>query len=174
MPFKVDLLVLGLLNTGPMHGYQLHHTAKTQGIYAWLNVSQSAIYYSLRKLKKQGWVTSKAQRTGNLPERQVYSLTEKGRGQFISLLEKNLASADKPHLSLGLGIYFMNQLPPGRAMALIKRRQTALQKWATQLQGQLTTTKSGAGDPLAVETLQHALKHLELELEWLEHLAQPE
>ncbi|HEV2115934.1 MAG TPA: PadR family transcriptional regulator [Terriglobales bacterium] len=73
-----EFAILGLLTVEPMSGYDLRKHFQESLIYFW-NESYGQIYPTLKGLARQGLVASiKAEQTGKR-DRQVYSLTSKGR-----------------------------------------------------------------------------------------------
>ena len=70
----LELIVLTLLNTKPMHGYEIISSLrKTFGVY----FGPSTIYPLLNKLEKSGYATS-AWNTNTDRPKKIYTLTPKG------------------------------------------------------------------------------------------------
>jgi len=84
-----ELLLLGLLSEGRMHGYQMNvmlsHFAGFIG-----EVKSGTSYNALRRLERDGFIKASIEREGKRPERKVYELTESGRDLFVQLLRENL------------------------------------------------------------------------------------
>lgn len=75
----LDLIVLQLLKSKPMHGYQIiMNIRRTFGVY----FGPSTIYPLLNDLEKSGYVTSEWDMTHERP-RKVYKLTHEGRSLLI-------------------------------------------------------------------------------------------
>ena len=47
-----DLVVLGLLSEGPMHGYEIVAELERREVKDWAGISRPQVYYSLDKLAK--------------------------------------------------------------------------------------------------------------------------
>jgi len=81
----LDLIVLQLLHTNPMHGYQvITRIRKSFGVY----FGPSTIYPLLNTLEKKGYVKSEWDMSNERP-RKVYTLTTEGRG-LLNFTEDSL------------------------------------------------------------------------------------
>jgi len=102
-------VLLGLLSIESMSGYDLGQTIRTSVGHFW-NESYGQIYPNLKKLAAGGFVTSKVERQEGKPDRQVYSITRKGRER----LAKWLAVRPQPEIprnELLLKLFFGEQVP---------------------------------------------------------------
>jgi PadR family transcriptional regulator, regulatory protein PadR len=79
----LDLLVLKALVFGPRHGYQVARWVRetTDGA---LEVDDGALYTSLHRLEKRGWVESEWGVTETNRRAKYYSLTRAGRKQMAT------------------------------------------------------------------------------------------
>lgn len=83
-----DLVLLGLLNEQPMHGYQANLELERRCIRDWAAISRPQVYYSLEKLAKQGLIAAhKDAAAAAGPDRQVYATTRKGDSTLKRALE---------------------------------------------------------------------------------------
>ena len=73
----LDLLVLKLLELGPMHGWGLAEAleAMTDGVFC---VNQGSLYPALQRLKRQGLVTARWQNTDTGRRARYYEVTARG------------------------------------------------------------------------------------------------
>src|SRR5471030_845536 len=85
MGFKGDLeaLVLGVLQDGDLHGYEISKRIKEGGSKA-LQVWEGQLYPTLHKLEKQGCVSAIWVPQEGKPPRKVYALTDEGRKQLTA------------------------------------------------------------------------------------------
>ncbi len=164
---KIDLLLLGLLLDRPMHGYELYQQIQAEGIDAWFNISMAGVYYSLGKLRDQGWVAESRQRGGRSARKSIYRLTEEGRRAFFAAMEEQAASQERVYLDYDLVIYLVNRLPLQRAIALLQQRQAFLASEAQRLQATLDAERKQGGSPLKLAILDHQRRYLEMERAWL-------
>lgn len=112
-------VLLGLLTIQPMSGYDLGQTIRESVGHFW-NESYGQIYPNLKKLAAGGFVTSKTERQKGKPDRQIYSITQKGRER----LAKWLAVPPQPEIprnELLLKLFFGGQASLEISMEHVRR-----------------------------------------------------
>lgn len=119
------LLILGLLLSHDMHGYQLNDLLQ-QNPSTPIALKKSNTYRLLNKMEEDGWVTSFEAQEGNRPQRQVYTVTEAGKAAFYDLLRDNLASPPSPEFPGVVGLDFLYMLPVEETIPLLKQRLQAV------------------------------------------------
>lgn len=72
--------MLALLDKTDRYGYEL-----VQKISEQITISEGSVYPLLRRLKKEGYVTTYLQESKEGPSRKYYMLTEKGR-EYLSVI----------------------------------------------------------------------------------------
>lgn len=78
---------------GEMHGHQLRLQAEQERIALWTDVSVGALYGAIKRLATDGLLAEvRTEREGNFPERQVYSITDRGREVLTALHQSTLAA----------------------------------------------------------------------------------
>jgi PadR family transcriptional regulator, regulatory protein PadR len=81
VPGTLDMLILGTLVRGRMHGYgisQRIHNASDD----LLRVEEGSLYPALQRLLRKGWVTAEWGMTGLNRRARFYTLTRDGRKQL--------------------------------------------------------------------------------------------
>jgi PadR family transcriptional regulator, regulatory protein PadR len=77
----LDLLVLRVLNTGPLHGFgiaeRIHVLSRTL-----LTVEEGSLYPALYRMEAKGWLTSEWGESERGRRAKLYSLTKSGRKQL--------------------------------------------------------------------------------------------
>jgi len=83
----LELLVLKLLELGPMHGWGLAEAleAMTDGVFC---VNQGSLYPALQRLKRQGLVTAHWRVTDNGRRARYYEVTAKGSRRLADQQEQ--------------------------------------------------------------------------------------
>jgi PadR family transcriptional regulator PadR len=81
----LDVLVLKTLSWGPRHGYAVARwIAESSG--SELQIEEGALYTSLHRLEKRGWVEAEWGLSENNRKAKFYQLTAAGRAQLRSEL----------------------------------------------------------------------------------------
>lgn len=157
-----ELLILGLLRGQEMHGYQLNDMLARVSKY--VGLKRSTIYFLLDKMTGNGWMTFTEEQEGNRPARRVYQITPEGEAAFQKLLRDNLSQHHPTQFIGDIGLAFADALSPDELRALLLKRQTAVQGELRALQK--TTPGHPAGGLQWI--LQHQVRHLQTELDWID------
>ena len=155
-----QLLLLGMLLDGKVHGYRLNEYVRhTMSLYT--DIKKSTVYYTLEKLEKDGYVVQETEREGKRPERRVYQITEKGKPHFFDLLREHLKSYTRTYYADDVGIAFMDQLATAEVRQLLTEKREKVQ---TLLQQFREHPEHGENWRYVVS---HNIAHLEADLSWL-------
>ena len=122
------LLVLGILQQGPLHGYEIRKVIEQNGMDAWSGVLPGSIYHALHQMEREGLVVLEGtEQTGNRM-RAVYAISDKGRAEFGSLLRKAWSEpAAALPTTLYLGLAFLEKLPPSVVLEALDRQIEGLE-----------------------------------------------
>ncbi|KUH35761.1 MULTISPECIES: PadR family transcriptional regulator [Streptomyces] len=153
--------LLGLLEAGPRHGYDLKRAFDEKfGHDRPLHYGQ--VYSTMARLLKNGLVEVDAVEPGEGPERKRYAIT----GAGVTDVERWLTSPEKPEPYLQSTLYtkVVLALLTGRSATDLLDTQRAEH---LRLMRELTRRKKG-GDLADQLICDHALFHLEADLRWLE------
>jgi DNA-binding PadR family transcriptional regulator len=82
----MDLIILGVLQGMPMHGYQLRQQIEASFGKRFFNMSNSKLYPKLAKLEAEGYVESHREQQEKIPDRKVYEITAAGRKRIHELV----------------------------------------------------------------------------------------
>lgn len=77
----LDILVLKAVTAEPKHGYAVTRWIRqhSEGL---LDIEDAALYQSLHRMERRGWLESKWGRSENNRRAKFYSLTPKGRAEL--------------------------------------------------------------------------------------------
>lgn len=153
--------LLGLLETGPRHGYDLKRTFDHAfGQYRPLHYGQ--VYSTMARLLRNGLVEIAGIEPGEGPERKRYAITAAG----VADVEGWLATPEKPEP------YLESTLHTKVVLALLTGRDAAgildSQRSEHLRLMRFLTDRTHHGDLADRLVREHALFHLEADLRWLE------
>nr|WP_042182364.1 PadR family transcriptional regulator [Kibdelosporangium sp. MJ126-NF4]CEL14937.1 Transcriptional regulator, PadR family [Kibdelosporangium sp. MJ126-NF4]CTQ93469.1 Transcriptional regulator, PadR family [Kibdelosporangium sp. MJ126-NF4] len=153
--------LLGLLESGPRHGYDLKRAYDERfGQDRPLHYGQ--VYSTLSRLLRNGMVEENGVEAGGGPERKRYAITDAG----VTNLETWLTSPEDP------APYLQNTLYTKVVLALLSDRSANdildHQRAAHLAAMRELTRRKTAGDLADQLICDHALFHLEADLRWLE------
>ncbi len=190
----LDIAVLGLLMDRDHHGYEIRAQLRDRlGLGA--NVSFGSIYPALARLERQGFVEAvgaetralSALSTGSLSGeratlrsrragsglgrrgRKVYSITERGRQEFLALIANPATVDDSKTFSLRMAL--ARYLTPSLRVALLERRRADLLERLAELR---SGAENAELDTYARSVMSHAATGVELDLAWIDELLNAE
>ncbi len=157
------LLLLGLLRTGSMHGYQLNDFIEST-LATCVQIKRPTAYYVLNKMQADGWVEEMEEQDGNRPPRRIYSITPAGEAAFQELLRQNLASYELAQFTGDVGLAFLGEVSTEDGLDLLQQRRDVIQDYLTQ-------TQAIPLHPGSLQlTIEHQIRHLTAELDWLDEV----
>jgi DNA-binding PadR family transcriptional regulator len=184
----IDLAILGLLDEGDLHGYEIRRRVRAQiGLIA--NISYGSLYPALAKLEKAGDVgviegadepIAPLPSTGSLAgeraaartrrfsgaksrrSKKVYRITEQGRTHFATLLAAPGGTEDAK--TFGLRWSFARHLDASARLNLLERRRA-------QLLSQMDEVEPAEElDSYAKSVVDHAADGVARDIRWLDEL----
>lgn len=155
-----ELLLMGVLRQGEMHGYQLHDFIERNMAFC-TDLKKPTAYFLLDKMQESGWVTVKAAREGNRPQKRIYKLTAKGEAAFHEMLRANLSDFSAAKTGSDIGLAFIDAMPAEEAQHLLQQRRDAIAAQVTEFE----RVPAHAGSHQLL--IDHQLHYLRSELEWL-------
>jgi DNA-binding PadR family transcriptional regulator len=160
-----ELHLLGLLQSGPKSGYQLHRITEAHG-ELYTDLKKGNVYYLLDRLARSGAleVTAEAGAPGPRRERLVYAMTDRGRERFHELLRHVLRTYEVPHTGVEVGMVFLPYLDVVQATQLLTERRTAVLERRAVVQREMRSSNHGHVS-LAQD---HLLSLIDAELSWIE------
>lgn len=84
--------LLGLLSLEPASGYDLKRTIERSTYFIW-NATGPQIYSTIRKLRDEGLITSEFLPQKGKPEKQIHTITQKGRDALEKFLSEPIRSS---------------------------------------------------------------------------------
>lgn len=117
---KVTLLVLGQLQKGKMCGYDIQKEIAKVG-KGRDDVKFGSIYYAIKKAVDNGWVKrAGTERTGNNPERYMYSITKEGKKFFKKHLYTYVFDAG---FNINTSVMFLENLTADQRISFVENRK---------------------------------------------------
>jgi DNA-binding PadR family transcriptional regulator len=164
------LMVLGLLKSGPKHGYELHRIVVAHGsLYA--EFKKPTLYHLLHRLAVQGMVQVRSEGGARGPrgERLVFALAAKGKALFLHLLRSTLSSYDAGPISFQVAAAFLMFLPAAEAKALLRQRCSVIRARRAEVVSDLESMSrisSPAGRAARELAASHALMLMDADIAW--------
>jgi DNA-binding PadR family transcriptional regulator len=165
-----ELAVLGLVHERERYGYEIEAVIEERGMREWTAIGFSSIYYTLKKLEREGLVRSRLEEGGRGAARKVYQVTDKGRDQLQAETVARLSELRPSPSPFLLGIANAPGLPLEEVIAALETYRKELMSrlgrvntaWIRQGKGHL---------PALVEALfDYSTAMLRAEDDWVDEL----
>ena len=168
------LYVLGMLSSGPKHGYEIGRLAAEQAVDLWADILPGSVYHALKALASAGCVTMRAtEQTGNRT-RTVYAITAAGAAELGRLVHQELL---EPGRTLPGGIYAAMNFAAlfGRGelrncvQTLLQKLDNDIARWNAANAPSISNDLRGR---LAVAMAENGAAHLEADRRYLRRIAE--
>jgi PadR family transcriptional regulator PadR len=166
---KVEVVVLGLLAEGPLHGYDLLERFRARGMGFWVEVGRASVYQALRRLERDGAIGGRSQAGSAGPDRRVYRITKSGRERLHEGLTERFASLEPYETEGGLVLGFAHLLSAADARRAVDARETSVRDLLDGIAAERTraATDRGAGRAMSNAMLDRQEALARAELGWL-------
>ena len=165
------LVLLGLLEEGPKHGYEIKRLI-TKIIETFTSIKTKSIYYSLRQMEKERLVAKRVSRAGKRPEKYIYHITKKGSGRFQELLRRSFLILERPFLNIDLSLYFLPFIKPRMALARLRTRLRGLGRVKVWLENMGRSLKERNAPHHLQTIIQHNLELAKAEIKFTSQLVE--
>ena len=79
-------------------------------VHRWYNIANSTVYATLKVLEKKEYICGNIEKGGNMPDKTVYSLTDKGKQEFLKTLRQSILSFDYDTNIFSIAAFFIDAL----------------------------------------------------------------
>lgn len=83
---NIDLILLGLIKQNPQSAYDIKKNIEYRNISKWVRISEQSIYKKVLQLEEKKYITSYKKKEGNMPDKAIYTITDKGNVYFNKLM----------------------------------------------------------------------------------------
>lgn len=125
----IDLIVLGMIKEKEQSAYELQKNVEYRNISKWVKVSTSSIYKKVIQLEEKDYIKGNLSRDGNMPEKSIYHITEKGDKYFLELMKKISAQMVNVFLDFNAVIINMAMLSNSEEREIIDNIETEIEKY---------------------------------------------
>jgi DNA-binding PadR family transcriptional regulator len=125
---SIALIVLGLLDQGPLHPYEILRIMRKHRDDLRVPVSVGSIYHAVERLEREGYVVPLATaREGARPERTTYEVTDAGRAEHRRRTRDLLRTVQPEYPAFDVGLGQADSLEAADVVALLRERLEILE-----------------------------------------------
>ena len=88
---SIEIMILGALIERPMSANEMDKTMEDRNIRRWIRISSPSVYRNVIRLCDEGYADGTVVKEGEMPEKTVYTITDKGRARFADLMDEAAA-----------------------------------------------------------------------------------
>lgn len=134
----IEQTLLGLLAREPRHGYELTKEFMPETTLGDIvHLESGMLYAHLKKLQKQGWVSSRLEAQESRPPRRVFSITESGLAELQRWLAEPVTKTRDIRLDFLLKLYTAQEHNPRLAEKLIGDQRAVCERLIESLREQM-------------------------------------
>ncbi len=134
---KPATMLLGLIYEKPLNAYEIIKLLNYMNVKWWFNIADSTVYSTLKALEKKEFITGTTEKVGNMPDRTVYSLSDKGKCVFQDTLRKSITQFNYDTNIFSIAAFFLNTFTPNEQRELLQERLIVLQKYREGIEKQV-------------------------------------
>lgn len=157
--------LLGLLAESPKYGYEIKRGFEGALGNVW-SVSYGQLYPTLRRLAELNWVTKKTEPGKKAAEKNIYSITEKGKKKLDEWLLKPLRSTYKVKDEFTLRFLFFSKLSADTVLEYLAAEQKKTVQQKESFESTLVSLRDEI-DYYLQAIIRKGIIHLEAETQWL-------
>ncbi|WP_023975458.1 PadR family transcriptional regulator [Clostridium beijerinckii] len=117
---SINLIILGYLQNKEKSAYEMVKEFEIWNLTKWLKISTPSIYKNIIKLCDNGYLNSRTVKEGEMPEKTLYSLNEKGNLYFSELMEESSKNIGNIYLEFNAFLVNIENLPEEKRKEYLK------------------------------------------------------
>ena len=134
---KPATMLLGLIYEKPLNAYEIIKLLNYMNVKWWFNIADSTVYSTLKILEKRELISGTIEKIGNMPDRTVYSLSNKGKEEFINTLRASILQFNYDTNIFSIAAFFLNTFTSDEQQKLLQERLDILQKYRAGIEKQV-------------------------------------
>ena len=165
----IRVLILGVLGTGPLHGYEVRRQLEEWHAEQWAHVAYGSIYSALSKMADEGLVdVVGSDRGGRGSGRITYGITDVGRTEFMRLL-RDYWWGEQPAIDpFQVALTFMDRLPRDETLAALRQRAARSRAFLSGWESTWPSIRPPDLPRFMIENRRLDIMHVETETRWIE------
>ena len=161
---KPATMLLCLIWYKPLNAYEIIKQLNQMNVKWWFNIADSTVYATLKTLEKRELILGAAEKVGNMPDRTVYTITEKGKSELKNTLKKSILQFDYDTNVFSIAAFFLNLFAEEERQELLQHRIELLQKYRIGIEKQDTLSWENEVSSFHVANLRRMIDLVDAEI----------
>jgi DNA-binding PadR family transcriptional regulator len=169
---KLATLILGILSEQERNPYEITKMLEYLQTKKWLPLADSTVYATINNLKKRALINGRTERSGNLPEKTIYNITEEGKSELRESITGFLSEENYATTTFDIGILLMHNLGKNEILMKLKKKLERLESSSFDIRKQIFAFER-EGNKIAftsLSMLKHRMHINEAEIKTLKEL----
>lgn len=152
---KTMTILLGIIQEKPVNAYELTKLLSKLNVKSWYNIADSTVYATIKSAEKKEYIVGCIEKSGNMPDKTVYSITEKGSQELLDTIESFICNFDYDITPFSIAVFFIRILGKDRSIILLEKRRDLLKKYEDGIKKQVENMKEqGVNEVFIGNTIQ--------------------
>lgn len=135
---KPATMILGLISQKPINAYEMIKMLTYMNVRWWFNIADSTVYVTIKNLEKKKLIEGTIEKTGNMPDKTVYKITEKGEKEFKDTLRNSILQFDYDTNIFTIAAFFADVFEVQEKRILLEERLKILHKYLEGIERQIS------------------------------------
>lgn len=135
---KSATMIMGLINRSPLNAYEIVKQLQWMNIKHWYNIANSTVYATIKSVEKKGYISGTVEKEGNMPDKTIYTLTEKGKEELLETLRCAIVTFDFDTNIFSIASFFIDIFEKEEQKQLLEMRLENLHKYLQGIEKQMT------------------------------------
>lgn len=135
---KPATMILGLISKKPINAYEMIKLLEYMNVRWWFNIADSTVYVTIKNLEKKNLIKGTIEKSGNMPDKTVYEITEKGEEAFKDTLRKSILQFDYDTNIFTIAAFFIDVFEVKEKRRLLEERLKILHKYLEGIERQIS------------------------------------
>lgn len=150
---KTATMLLGLINTEPLNAYEIIKKLQFMNVKSWYEIADSTVYATIKTLEKKSYILGKVQKDGNMPDKTVYSITDKGTDELIKTIKNSIVQFNYDTNIFAIAAFFIMNLNKDDRIELLQKRISLLYRYLDGISKQIEFMEKSNINPLYVANI---------------------
>lgn len=160
---SINLIILGYLQNKEKSAYEMVKEFEKWNMNKWLKISNPSIYKNIIKLCDDGYLNSRTVKEGEMPEKTLYSMNEKGNSYFNKLMEESSKWIGNFYLDFNAFLVNIENVPEQKRKEYLKNFKDKVYertKFVQSVYDQIKGNKERSGSEILILDLYNEFYHI--------------
>ena len=161
---KAATMLMGLIYGSPLNAYELTKKLQFMNVKQWYNIADSTVYATIKTLEKKALISGTIEKDGNMPDKTVYSLTDKGKIELLDTLIKSILQFDYDTNVFSIAAFFIDIFPLAESEKLLLKRLAILEKYLKGVDEQIKKMEAMGVSKISIANVSRTREIIKAEL----------